>query len=676
MKNLKLGVKIGGGFGVLIAIALFLGGLAMYNMGSVGTQANRLNLEIAPMVAVANDVERHANQTIVDMKTYFLAGDEALWDQGSKALAQVEKSLQEAAELARKYPDLTTLKENADKASAKVAEYRASVEQSRGLMKGMDESRKAMIAASVIFLKEAADFFAVQREAAVQDLDKGASPAAMKDRFEKVDLMEKVAVTGATIRGDNWKAQALRDTRAMQEAMKEFDAVSGFLAKLKPLVKVDTNLKGLDAITSSLGAYHDAMAAYLKNFQALEDLTAKRLELANAVTSAAEETAKYGVAQTQEQTALASKSLASATTVMLVGLLIALAIGVVIAIVITRGITAPIFLGVAFAKKMSEGDLTQTLEVNQKDEIGMLADALRDMVAKLSEIIGEVTGGADNVASGSTQLSSAAQSLSQGATEQAASVEEVSSSMEQMASNIQQNADNAKQTEQLSLKSARDADESGKAVTQTVDAMKQIADKISIVEEIARQTNLLALNAAIEAARAGEHGKGFAVVAAEVRKLAERSGHAAAEISALSSSSVQIAEQAGKMLVALVPDIKKTADLVQEIAAGSREQSSGAEQINKAIQQLDQVIQKNAAASEEMSSTAEELSAQAEQLQATIGFFHVGAGSGRTRPATRMLPPGKPAAPSRPAARAARSGQSGRGVNLAMEEGDEDFERF
>ncbi|WP_235264124.1 methyl-accepting chemotaxis protein, partial [Geoalkalibacter ferrihydriticus] len=206
---------------------------------------------------------------------------------------------------------------------------------------------------------------------------------------------------------------------------------------------------------------------------------------------------------------------------------------------------------------------------------------------------------------------------------QAAAAEEASSSMEQMAANIRQNADNAMQTEKIAAKSAQDARQGGEAVGKTVTAMKQIADKISIVEEIARQTNLLALNAAIEAARAGEHGKGFAVVAAEVRKLAERSQTAAAEISDLSGSSVEIAEQAGKMLTQMVPDIQKTAELVQEIAAASKEQDAGAEQVNKAIQQLDQVIQQNASASEEMASTSEELSSQAEQLQQAIAYFKV-----------------------------------------------------
>ncbi len=301
-----------------------------------------------------------------------------------------------------------------------------------------------------------------------------------------------------------------------------------------------------------------------------------------------------------------------------------------VAVFLTRGIVRPLSDAVAVANKLAAGDLTVEVAVKSTDETGQLLVAIKNMVDKLKHVVGDVMSAADNVSSGSQQLSATAQQMSQGATEQAASAEEISSSMEEMASSIRQNTDNAMQTEKISIKSSVDAKEGGRAVIETVAAMKEIATKISIIEEIARQTNLLALNAAIEAARAGEHGKGFAVVASEVRKLAERSQSAAGEISGLSTRSVAIAEQAGEMLTKMVPDIQRTAELVQEITASSKEQDTGAEQINKAIQQLDQVIQQNASASEEMASTSEELSSQAEQLSDAVSFFKID-GSGHSR---------------------------------------------
>lgn len=310
--------------------------------------------------------------------------------------------------------------------------------------------------------------------------------------------------------------------------------------------------------------------------------------------------------------------------------LLGVILAVLAAFLITRAISKPLLQAVETSNRLAEGDLTVVIDVSRKDETGQLLQAMKNMVEKLQEVVSDVQGAADNVASGAQEMSSTAQQMSQGATEQAASAEEISSSMEQMSSNIRQNTDSAVQTEKIAIKSSSDAKNGGKAVMETVSAMKQIATKISIIEEIARQTNLLALNAAIEAARAGEHGKGFAVVASEVRKLAERSQSAAGEISQLSATSVAIAEQAGDMLDKMLPDIQKTAELVQEISASSREQDTGAEQINKAIQQLDQVIQQNAGASEEMASTTEELSSQAEQLKATIAFFKLDSGKRRS----------------------------------------------
>ncbi|MHB1231337.1 MAG: methyl-accepting chemotaxis protein [Burkholderiales bacterium] len=310
---------------------------------------------------------------------------------------------------------------------------------------------------------------------------------------------------------------------------------------------------------------------------------------------------------------------------------------------ITRSITRPINEAVGVANQLAEGDLTAKIEVKSRDETGQLLIAMQNMVAKLSEIITNVRGAADNLSSASEEVSATAQNMSQATSEQAASVEETSTSVEQMTASINQNTENAKVTDGMAAKAAKEATEGGSAVNQTVAAMKSIADKIGIIDDIAYQTNLLALNAAIEAARAGEHGKGFAVVAAEVRKLAERSQVAAQEIGEVAKNSVGLAEKAGKLLDEMVPSINKTSDLVQEITAASEEQSSGVGQINTAMTQLSQITQQNASSSEELAATAEEMSGQAEQLQQVMGFFKVEAAAGVAK-LTAMKPAAKAAA--------------------------------
>lgn len=273
------------------------------------------------------------------------------------------------------------------------------------------------------------------------------------------------------------------------------------------------------------------------------------------------------------------------------------------------------------AAEMAGGNLAAPVTIRSEQDA--LMQALSEMLKKLNAVLSNVKGAADNVASGSQAMSTGAQQMSEGATEQSAAAEQASSSMEQMAANIRQNAENAMQTEKIAIKAAVDARDSGQAVLDAVKALKEIAQKVSIIEDIARQTRMLSLNATIEAAKAQEHGKGFAVVAAEVRSLAERSQTAANEINALANSSMGTAEKAGEMLKRLVPDIQKTAELVQEISAASREQSNGVEQVNRAIQQLDSVIQQNSATAEEMASTSEELSSQADMLQQMIAFFAI-----------------------------------------------------
>jgi methyl-accepting chemotaxis protein len=313
----------------------------------------------------------------------------------------------------------------------------------------------------------------------------------------------------------------------------------------------------------------------------------------------------------------------SARTMMIVIVFGAISLGIAMASWMALSISRGLARAVGLANAVAEGDLSTTLDIASKDEIADLVRALNGMVVRLREIVGQVTTAARNMATGSHELSASAEQLSLGATQQSSATEQASSAMEEMASNVKQNAENASETETIARRSSADAEASGIAVGRAVDAMQTIAAKINIVQEIARQTDLLALNAAVEAARAGEHGRGFAVVASEVRKLAERSQTAATEIGTLSANTVKVAREAGEMLAKLVPDIKKTAQLVEEITAACREQDVGSAQINQSIQQLDKVTQQNAGASEEVSSTSEELSSQAGQLQETIGFFRI-----------------------------------------------------
>ncbi|MBF0427884.1 MAG: HAMP domain-containing protein [Magnetococcales bacterium] len=446
-----------------------------------------------------------------------------------------------------------------------------------------------------------------------------ATQESLADRFSKIDAVQDMLSTFQNGRLGEKEIIISRgkDEKQVERARTESAKAKKMIEDLLPKFKAQANIDQCKKIISALDTYQKDLEGILESLAKQAKLEAEMIQNRHKV----DEVVDLAVG---DQTKKMHEEMVSANTLIIGGSTLAVVIGLSIAFLLASLIVNALVKGVSFAQQIANGDLTATIDLDQKDEVGQLANALKGMAVKLREVIGEVSIAAEQVSIGSNEISNTAQNLSQGATEQAASIEETSSAMEEMSSNIQQNSDNANTTQNISQRAAKDAAEGGKAVGEAVHAMKEIASKIGIIEEIARQTNLLALNAAIEAARAGEHGKGFAVVAAEVRKLAERSQTAAGEISHLSASSVDVAERAGGIINKLVPDIQKTAELIQEIAAGSQEQNQGAGQINQAIQQLDQVIQQNAGTSEEMAATAEELSAQADMMTQSIAFFNIG----------------------------------------------------
>jgi methyl-accepting chemotaxis protein len=675
VKNIKLGTKLIGGFTLTALIALVIGLVSILTMRDLSGEIESMGTKSLPSVELLLRVKGG----IADLTTNL------------RSLLSTELTVQDRKEIPAQ---LSTVREEYRK-SAESYDALPHSEEEAALWRDIQSSIANLATTNnkVLGLND----HLVQLDIMKPDDLMGKLQQFRGDHYSLMTNVGKLLATGENFEGGTdhhgcnygqWSGGLTTTNPKMKSVLETVYPVhQSFhqtIAEIKELAAAGRNEEALDLYKKLLPTATEVFKHFgdmrgqaqeaQKTFQEMGQLLmvesrADQAKLDQTMLQAVNLTTRNSA---QAATA-AGQAATQAITVTSVGVVLGVIIALTLGIVLTRSITGPVYKGVDFAKKIAQGDLTAEVDVHQKDELGILAQALRDMVAKLREIVGEVQSASDNVASGSEELSASSEQLSQGATEQAASVEEVSSSMEEMGTNIRQNSENASQTEKIALKAAKDAEAGGKAVNQAVGAMKNIAEKISIVEEIARQTNLLALNAAIEAARAGEHGKGFAVVAAEVRKLAERSGTAAAEISELSSSTVSVADQAGQMLTKLVPDIQRTAELVQEITAASNEQNAGAEQINKALQQLDQIIQQNASASEEMASTSEELSSQAEQLQSSISYFHLGATTARvTRQTIHRASPTRRAPKSLPA----KKGSSGLALDMGRDDEDDEFERF
>jgi len=589
-KTMKLGLKIGMGFGLLILLSLVVGGVSAWQMHRVSADSRDLSNNLLPEAAVGSAIERASLWTMFEMRGYVYSKDKVFLESGRQRMAQVKEALVEATRLPH-YQDDPLLREKIAKAEASLQSYQQMVQETVARIEAITQARTALDEAGKQYMRGCYAFLEDQNQAMSSEVKLYSDAASIEERHHKINLVSDIIDLGNGIQITTAKAEARNDPGFITAAMSGFPNIEQKLAELKPITRKPSNQEQIAAIAAGAKAYQAAMRELLSNWLNLEKLTSERLKVSDALLGVSKEASETAIQEARGSADDASAGLDAANLINMIGLVGALVVGVVLAVLITLGVTRPI-----------HGVIT-----------GM----------------GE---GADQVASAAGQVNNASQQLAQGSAQQAAALEQTASALEEMSSMTRTNADNASQADRLMSDTRQVVERANRSMAELTDSMDQINQAsqetskiIKTIDEIAFQTNLLALNAAVEAARAGEAGAGFAVVAEEVRNLALRAAEAARNTTSLIEQTLGKV-RAGSELVGrtntdfgeVAASSVKVAELVGEIAAASREQAQGIDQVNRATSEMDQVTQQNAANAQQSAAAAQQLSAQAMSMQSFV----------------------------------------------------------